>query len=90
MAKRAKRKTKSRASAMPDCDCMNETHCVYLTTVEALSLITAATHAVRGGYDDAPTHLESAVNGLLEQCGIDCEFRDDGVMTLTYGAKEGA
>jgi hypothetical protein len=77
------RKKKSRKK---DCGCkhMAETHCVFMKTIEALALVTAATHAVRSGIDEGEAFddiLEASVNGLLEQCNIDCEF-EDGVMTL--------
>lgn len=85
MAKTKRRKGRRKT---PDCKHMHHTHCVYMTTLEALSLITAATHAVRSGYDDDEDTLEDAVNGLLDQCSIDCHFDDDGVMTLTVNPVE--
>jgi len=84
MAKTKSRKPKKSKS---HCKHMHHTHCVYMTTLEALSLISAATHAVRSGYDDAGVILEFAVNGLLDQCNIDCEF-DEGSMTLTVNPVE--
>jgi hypothetical protein len=39
---------------------------------------------VRNGYDtDEDYVLTGAVNALLHQCHIECEFKD-GQMTLTY------
>ena len=61
---------------------MDKRHCLCLTRIEVLSLVSAATHGVRNGYDDAPEHIESAINQLLEQADIDCEFDDDGTMKL--------
>lgn len=69
---------------MPSCNHMQDEHSVVLTTLEALCLVTAATHAIRNGYDDAPEHLEDAVNAVLSQCNIDCTFAEDGTMVLTY------
>jgi len=47
-------------------------------------LVTAATHAVRSGFPDEDGGLlEDAVNAVLTQCSIDCEF-DGERMTLTY------
>ena len=87
MAKTKSRKPKKKKS---HCMHMHHTHCVYMTTLEALSLISAATHAVRSGYDDGDdSYLESAVNGLLDQCNIDCEF-DGRSMTLTVNPVEDA
>lgn len=85
-----KRKSRKNKSIMPQCDHMQEEHLVPLTAIEALSLVTAATHAVRSGYDDAPEWLEVAVNRVLEHCRIDCSFDDDGAMVLTYHAMEEA
>lgn len=77
----ARRTTKK--NHMPKCDHMRDVHCINLTTIQVLSLISAATHAVRAGYDDAPDILEDGVNALLDQARIDCEFEDD-TMILTY------
>jgi hypothetical protein len=77
-------KKKNRKSKMPQCDHMNELHCVYLTTVEVLSVVSAATHGVRHGYSDDDVSLEGGVNALLNQANIDCEWEDDGTMVLTY------
>jgi hypothetical protein len=61
---------------------MEKRHCLCLTRVEVLALVSAATHGVRNGYDDAPEQIESAINHLLEQADIDCKFDEDGTMTL--------
>ena len=79
------RKKKSRKKKDCGCKHMTETHCVFMTTIEALALVTAATHAVRSGIDEGEAFdeiLEAGVNGILDQCNIDCEFDDDGGMTL--------
>lgn len=78
---------KRRTKAMPECNHMAETHRVKLTAIQVLSLISASTHAVRTGYDDAPEFLEEAVNELLEQTNTECKFKRDGTMLLTYNAK---
>lgn len=80
MARKRKKRT-------PGCKHMQDTHAVFLSTIEALSLITAATHAVQHGYDEADEVLESAVNSLLDQCNISCEFKDSA-MVLTYHPTE--
>lgn len=57
---------------------------VTMSVAEALALVTAATHAVRSGFPDEDGGLlEDAVNAVLNQCSIDCEFDGDR-MTLTY------
>lgn len=84
------RRNQRKNPQMPSCNHMLDEHRVVLTTVEALSLISAATHAVRGGYDDAPEQLQDAVNALLNQCNIDCKFKKNGTMILTYNHEGGA
>lgn len=79
------KKTRKPKSGMPKCDCMRDVHTVNLTTVEVLSIVSAATHGVRCGYDDAPLFLQDGINQLLNQCNIDCTFKKDGTMVLTYG-----
>jgi hypothetical protein len=77
-------KTKKTKRRMPKCNCMMDMHHPELPTIAVLSLVTAATHAVRNGYDtDEDYVLTGAVNALLHQCHIECEFKD-GQMTLTY------
>lgn len=57
---------------------------VTMSVAEALALVTAATHAVRSGFPDEDGGLlEDAVNAVLNQCSIDCDFDGDR-MTLTY------
>jgi hypothetical protein len=57
---------------------------VTMSVAEALALVTAATQAVRSGFSDEDDGLlEEAVNAVLDQCSIDCEFDGDR-MTLTY------
>lgn len=81
-------KTKKRKSSRPACNHMMDMHKVELPTIAVLSLITAATHAVRHGLseDDGAEYLEGAVNFLLDRCHITCEFDKSGAMTLTYDA----
>lgn len=84
--KRPKTKAK-RKSRMPKCNHMADMHSVQLPTIAVLSLVIAATHAVRNGLsDDDSEYLEPAVNALLDQCFIDCDFDEDGNMCLTYDA----
>ena len=75
---------KKKRKKKPECNCMQHVHTVHLETLEALQLVTAATHAVQNGYDDHVASLESAVNSVLQHCNIDCEWDDDGTMVLTY------
>lgn len=83
MATKTKKKAKQQ---MPECNCMMDMHHPELPTIAVLSLVSAATHAVRTGYDtDEDCVLKSAVNALLDQCHINCSF-EDGQMTLTYDA----
>lgn len=74
---------KKKRKKKPECNCMQHVHTVQLDTLEALQLVSAATHAVQNGYDDHVVSLESAVNSVLQHCNIDCEW-DDGTMVLTY------
>lgn len=85
--KKAKKKAVAATVTMPTCKHMTERHTIRLLTIEALSLISAATHAVKNGYDDGTDVLEDAVNELLHSCGIDCEWEDDGTMILTVNPK---
>lgn len=81
-----KTKAKKKKQRMPKCDHMMDMHRPELPTIAVLSLVTAATHAVRTGYDtDDDSVLEYAINALLDQCHIECEF-EDGQMVLTYDA----
>jgi hypothetical protein len=82
-AKRPKKKKRLKIVDLPTCTHMSAFHDVRMPTIAALALVSAATHAVRHGYDDATDWLESAVNALLEAFDIDCEFEDDGTMVLT-------
>lgn len=80
-------KTKKRKARMPKCNHMMDMHTVELPTIAVLSLVTAATHAVRNGYDtDNDFALEGAVNVLLDACHIECKCRKDGTMVLHYNA----
>ena len=89
MAKRKARRKKAggKTVTFDMCKHMTEGHQVRLLTIEALALISAATHAVKNGYDDGTDVLEDAVNELLHSCGIDCEWEDDGTMILTVNPK---
>jgi len=82
-AKQAKKKKRLKIVDYPTCKHMRASHDVRMPTIAALALVSAATHAVRHGYDDGTDWLEDAVNCLLDACGIDCEFEDDGTMILT-------
>jgi len=75
---------KKKRKKKPECNCMQHVHTVHLDTLEALQLVSAATHAVQNGYDDHVVSLESAVNSVLQHCNIDCEWDDEGTMVLTY------
>ena len=75
---------KKKRKKKPECNCMQHVHTVHLDTLEALQLVSAATHAVQNGYDDHVVSLESAVNSVLQHCNINCEWDDDGTMVLTY------
>jgi hypothetical protein len=75
---------KKKRKKKPECSCMQHVHTVHLDTLEALQLVSAATHAVQNGYDDHVVSLESAVNSVLQHCNIDCEWDDEGTMVLTY------
>lgn len=81
--KAVKNKRPAKVVDLPECEHMAAFHDIRMPTVAALALVSAATHAVRNGYDDGTDWLESAVNCLLESCGIDCDFEDDGTMVLT-------
>lgn len=83
----ATRKRKKKSS-FPTCNHMSEMHYIPLQTIEVLSLVSAATHAVRSGYDDATEFLETAVNTLLNVSNIDCTFKKDGTMVLTVNPEE--
>lgn len=63
---------------------LSDVHEVHLSVAEAVALVLAATHAVRGGFDEGGDLLEDAVNTVLDHCSIDCEFDGDGGMSLTY------
>jgi len=73
---------KKKRKKKPECNCMQHVHTVHLDTLEALQLVTAATHAVQNDYD--AVSLASAVNSVLQHCNIDCEWDDEGTMVLTY------
>lgn len=82
----AKRKKKTATAGH---NCMDDLHSLTLTTIEIMSLVSVATHGVQHGYEDGVEILESAVNRILNQADIECEFDDDGVMTLTYNCGGG-
>lgn len=82
-AKQAKKKKRLKIVDLPTCTHMSAFHDVRMPTVAAVALVSAATHAVRNGYDDGTDWLESAVNALLEAFDIDCEFEKDGTMVLS-------
>jgi len=86
VARRTTRKKKK--NSMPCCNHMLDVHAVRLTTVEVLTLISAATHGFRCGYDDAVENLQDGINKLLQQCNIDCKWDEDGTMILTYCPKK--
>ena len=80
MAKRKARRKKGRA-----CSHMGDIHGLSLSTSEIMAVVSAVTHGVRSGYDDGDDGLiEDAINRMLDQSNIDCKFRKDGTMTLTY------
>lgn len=82
-AKQAKQKKRLKIVDVPTCKHMRRFHTVGMPTFAAMALISAATHAVRNGYDDRANCLEDAVNAMLEAFNIDCDFEDDGAMVLS-------
>jgi hypothetical protein len=69
----------------PACSHMGDIHGLRLSTSEIMAVVSAATHGVRRGYDDGDDSLiDAAINRMLDQSNIDCKFRKDGTMTLTY------
>lgn len=80
-----KKKRRGRKPKMPECNCMLERHLVDLNVLEIMAIVSAATHGVAAGYDDAPDVLSHGINEMLEQSNIECEFKR-GKMILTYNA----